>query len=1445
MKPKNRIFALLGSTIVLSCATAQAADVTLIVNDGFGASSFASAGNTQQETATVVGTVTTAGNLLVTVTSANVVGSPLAFSVPVLVGDAPNAVATKIRTALSANPALAAQFNVGGTNAAVQLTGNVTNPIPANDATLNIAIANDTAAGITPVVNSANTRGATRAWTDGFAPKAGNAYFTGSNLLRTNLNSALAPFAGDSLELSPRSLDSLLLKGGGTTTFTINDLRLNGGLLSHGDSNAIYTIAGNMSVNAISGFGMGINDPVAGGATRTLNLNSVISGANRLHIGTITGTPTNQGIVTVSGNNSAFSGGFTLGGSYTNAVNTTFSFNPANSTLKVNHVNALGTGTLTIDGGSLDLNGFSPTISNFTGSAGTVLTNVAGTAVLTIGNNDATGGNFAGNVTNGTGTVGITKTGTGSLILSGTSNTYTGDTTVNGGTLSVPASQTGAGNVIVADGASFGVNVASNGEALAVNTLTSGVSTGSTLILNSGTTGNPSAAPISADILTVDAPTVLKLQGTALTVANGIPLLAYGSVGGTSGLAGLSLQLPARTFGSIDTSTSGLVKANITSFEQIKWVGNVSSVWDFDPTGTGVSGTLNWKTTSTNVATRYLQGTGGIDSVNFDDSATGSTAITINGANVSPAGLVFNNSSKNYSFSGANGIAGTTSLTKGGTGSVTLGTPNSFSGGINLNDGTLALAAANTISGVIDVNAGTLAINHANALGTTSLNLEDDAILDNTSGSAVTLATVNAQTWNGDLTFTGSNDLSLGIGAVSMPFGSAVTTTAGNLTIGGIISGAGSTLTKKGNGTLTLNGANTHSGGTTIEAGTLATTLPLENITLATAFNTLGTGTVDISAGALLTINATTYKSTFANDFSGAGTVNISSYVADAPAGNYTGDVTLSGDWSAFTGDLNLSTPTGKENRVFANFGGTLISPAAEATVSVGVGTTLWLSGFGQDLLSAIEVSGNGNTENRGALRLDSVNLTGPVKLTGDATVGSSVGSVTQSISGVISGAFQLASAPNGGRTIILSGNNTYSGGTLIQGCPFEARHNNAFGTGTVTIASTPSGNVGRAVIGDTFTVANAINLTGTQAGTGRGLLEGPASGTGTVTGPITISATTASGGHFASTGGTLVVQGAVTSSVPVIVRAGDVTFSGGGSYSALNIDADTTRAGAANGISTSAVVNLGTGAAATLDLNGFNQQLAGLTRLSGTNTVTVTNSGAPAVLTVDTTGTPSYPGDVSGALSLVKSGSGTQTISGAVSYSGDTTVSDGILSIAAVNAANESSTVNIGASATLNLTFAGTDTVDKLFVGGVQKSPGVYEAIGNPGSGIEIAQITGSGTLTVTSGPAGGNYASWASANGATADATADHDNDGVENGIEYFMGQSGSGFTSLPVPDSSGKVSWPKDPAYSGTFAVQTSPNLSAWTTQTHSVNGNLIEYTLPSGQGKLFVRLIVDPN
>ena len=103
------------------------------------------------------------------------------------------------------------------------------------------------------------------------------------------------------------------------------------------------------------------------------------------------------------------------------------------------------------------------------------------------------------------------------------------------------------------------------------------------------------------------------------------------------------------------------------------------------------------------------------------------------------------------------------------------------------------------------------------------------------------------------------------------------------------------------------------------------------------------------------------------------------------------------------------------------------------------------------------------------------------------------------------------------------------------------------------------------------------------------------------------------------------------------------------------------------------------------------------------------------------------------------------------------------------------------------------------------------------------------------------------AAANGATGQTPEqDHDNDGVENGIEYFMGETGSSFTAMPGLDATNKVSWTMDAAYQGTYEVQTSPDLVNWTNVDPKPlpAGGSLSYTLPHDGPKLFVRLLVTP-
>ncbi len=113
------------------------------------------AGRKQITTQTVIGTVATGGSMTLTVTNAGLTGSPLAISFNVDAGDIPSAVAAKAVAALSGNAAVAARFEADNIGADFALTRLVE---AANDGTLNLAIANGTATGVTPDGTSTATQ---------------------------------------------------------------------------------------------------------------------------------------------------------------------------------------------------------------------------------------------------------------------------------------------------------------------------------------------------------------------------------------------------------------------------------------------------------------------------------------------------------------------------------------------------------------------------------------------------------------------------------------------------------------------------------------------------------------------------------------------------------------------------------------------------------------------------------------------------------------------------------------------------------------------------------------------------------------------------------------------------------------------------------------------------------------------------------------------------------------------------------------------------------------------------------------------------------------------------------------------------------------------------------------------------------------------------------------
>lgn len=192
-----------------------------------------------------------------------------------------------------------------------------------------------------------------------------------------------------------------------------------------------------------------------------------------------------------------------------------------------------------------------------------------------------------------------------------------------------------------------------------------------------------------------------------------------------------------------------------------------------------------------------------------------------------------------------------------------------------------------------------------------------------------------------------------------------------------------------------------------------------------------------------------------------------------------------------------------------------------------------------------------------------------------------------------------------------------------------------------------------------------------------------------------------------------------------------------------------------------SASVNLG-----TLDLNGRDQTIAGIVSTAGTNATASTNivtSSATATLTINTSGSNSYvysagmqanSGIISGAISLIKSGSGTQMLGGTNSYTGTTQITGGTLNVSgsisgngSVSLTNANSTLITGSATTIGgtitanngtiLIIGGMGSFGTLSSGALTLNGGTtlnFDLLGSPASN-NYDKISTSGVLTLGSG--------------------------------------------------------------------------------------------------------------
>ncbi|HLW92748.1 MAG TPA: autotransporter-associated beta strand repeat-containing protein, partial [Roseiarcus sp.] len=473
-------------------------------------------------------------------------------------------------------------------------------------------------------------------------------------------------------------------------------------------------------------------------------------------------------------------------------------------------------------GATLALNSFNQTIGSLTGAGAvtldrvTLLTASQGSelappvsATLTTGA-DGASSTFSGGISGGGG---LTKIGSGTLTLSGTS-AYTGTTTVAGGTLSVTGSL-GATAVTVQSGATLGgtgsiggpVTLVSGG-ALAPGaggvpgTITVGpltLSAGSILSYQLGT-ANMIGGPLN-DLTVVNG--ALTINGGLLEVANSgsfapgvYQLIDYS--GALSGSGQITVgALPNGDTGIIQTAIPGEVNLVVNG------PGGLTQFWDGTTTtadGTIHGGTGTWDTTSTNWTTP--NGTinaswqGGVA---VFEGAAGTVTVA---QTISYQGLEFLTNGYTIAATGGGALTpnGMAAITVANGMTATIAAPITGSGGVLANGaGTLILSGANSYSGGTQISLGTLQATNNNSVGSGTVTLDGGTF----QAGAASLAIAN----------------SFAINAT----GGTIDTEANQLTLSGVIAnGAGAgALTKIGSGTLILTGADTYSGGTTISAGTL------------------------------------------------------------------------------------------------------------------------------------------------------------------------------------------------------------------------------------------------------------------------------------------------------------------------------------------------------------------------------------------------------------------------------------------------------------------------------------------------------------------------------------------------------------------------------------------------------------------------------------------------
>ncbi|EPD0755659.1 fibronectin-binding autotransporter adhesin ShdA [Salmonella enterica subsp. enterica] len=479
----------------------------------------------------------------------------------------------------------------------------------------------------------------------------------------------------------------------------------------------------------------------------------------------------------------------------------------------------------------------------------------------------------------------------------------------------------------------------------------------------------------------------------------------------------------------------------------------------------------------------------------------------------------------------------------------------------------------------------------------------------------------------------------------------------------------GSKLTKQGDGTLILSNTGNDYGDTEIVGGILA----------AKDAASLGTGDVTIAENATLALS----QGTLDNNVTGEGQIvkSGSDELIVTGDNNYSGGTTISG------GTLTVDHADSLGSGDIDNSGVLKVGEGELENTLFGSGS-LVKTGTGELTLSGDNSYSGGTTITGGTLTADHADSLGSGDIANSGVLQVGEGELKNTLSG--SGSL----VKTGTGELTLSGDNDYSGGTTISGGTLTADHADSLGTGAIA-------NSGVLQVGE-GELENTLSGSGSLVKTGSGELT--LSGDNDYSGGTIISDGTLIADNADSLG-----TGAVANSGVLQVGEGELenTLSGSGS-----------------------LVKTGTG---ELTLSGDNSYSGGTTITDGTLTADHADSlgtGAVANSGVLQVGEGELENTLSGSGSLVKTGTGELTLSGDNSYSGTTTITDGTLIAANVNALGGG---NIDNSGTLML-----DANGAFELANVTTHTGATTALA-AGSTLDAGQLTqeNGSTLSIDLGAA------------------------------------------------------------------------------------------------------------